>query len=218
MLVKNMLGSDIMSEPYDNVDEFLKSLPSSEEDSSSDKKYDNPLYKKWFKSKSQSGFLSISPWNDALKLKIDIGKTSNDGKLISSTQVFVSYIDFAAYLRSVVQGNAAQIYCANERMGIPTDEGFVSYGGAVMEGKPISRIFKSHYWSSGDSHDSSSFVWKTGHFAARKSESGAFIPDLKNPISVDSIKVSRQDISSISYIVDLSLTSHVCNNIDWNNS
>lgn len=218
MLVKNMLGSDIMSEPYDNVDEFLKGLASSEEEPANDKKYSNPLYKKWFKSKSQSGFLSISPWSDALKLKIDIGKTSNDGKLISSTQVFVSYIDFAAYLRSILSGNAATIYPANERMGIPTDEGFVSYGGAVIEGKPVSRIFKSHYWSNGDTHDSSSFVWKTGHFSARKSESGAFIPDLKSPISVDSIKVSRQDISSISYIIDLSMISHVCNNVDWNNS
>jgi hypothetical protein len=212
-----MLGSDKMSDTYSDIDQYLSNLDETDLDNNSEKKYNNPLYKKWFKSKSQSGFLSLTPWNEALKLKIDIGKTSSDGKLLSSTQVFVNYIDFAAYLRSIMNGTAPTIYKANDRMGIPTDEGFVSYGGAILDGKPVSRIFKSHYWSNGESHDSSSFVWKTGHFSARKSESGAFIPDLKSPISVDSIKVSKQDISSISYILDLSLISHVSMNKDWNN-
>jgi hypothetical protein len=47
------------------------------------------------------------------------------------------------------------------------------------------------------------------------SDSGAFIPDMKNPLSVDSIKVTRQDIHSISYIVDLAMISHVANRTDW---
>jgi hypothetical protein len=206
-----------MSDNYSDIDQYLSSLDETDLDTSSEKKYNNPVYKKWFKSKSQSGFLSLTPWNEALKLKIDIGKTSNDGKLISSTNVFVNFIDFAAYLRCIVNGNASTIYRSNDKMGIPTDEGFVSYGGAVLDGKPVSRIFKSHYWSSGESFDSSSFVWKTGHFSARKSDSGAFIPDLKSPLSVDSIKVSKQDISSISYILDLCFISYVSSNKEWNN-
>ena len=38
---------------------------------------------------------------------------------------------------------------------------------------------------------------------------------MKSPISVDSIKVSRQEIYSISYLVDLALTSYVTNKTDW---
>jgi hypothetical protein len=67
----------------------------------------------------------------------------------------------------------------------------------------------------GETPDPSAFVFKCGHFAARKSESGAFIPDMKQLISVDSIKVTRQDISSISYLLDLGMISYVSNNTDW---
>ena len=207
-------------EIMDSVQEFLTQL---DDDSSSpeqvfsndNKDYENDLYKKWFRSKSQSGFLSIRPWFTGMKFKIDIGKTSPDGKLISHTHLYVDAVDFAAYLRAIVQGNAASIFPANDRMGIPTSEGFASYGGSKVEGKAISRIFKAHHWSNGDTVDTSAFVWKSGHFAARVSDTGAFIPDMKSPLSVDSIKVTRQDICSISYILDLALNSYVANNQSW---
>jgi hypothetical protein len=38
---------------------------------------------------------------------------------------------------------------------------------------------------------------------------------MKSPLSVDSIKVTRQDVVSISYLLDLSLVSHVTNNTEW---
>lgn len=205
-----------MSDMYNNIDEFMSSL---DEDNTpppnQNKDYQSDLYKKWFRSKSQSGFLAIRPWFEALKLKVDIGKTSPDGKLLSSTAVFVDAIDFAAYLKSIVSGTASHNYPSNQKLGIPTSEGFVSYGGAVVDNKPISRIFKAHYWQSADTYDESSFVWKCGHFAARKSDSGAFIPDMKQLISADSIKVTRQDVCSISYLIDLAIVSHVSNNTDW---
>lgn len=179
------------------------------------KDYQQDLYKKWFRSKTQSGFLALKPWFQALKVKIDIGKTSPEGKLISSTNVFVDIIDLGAYLKAIVNGTADKIYLANEKNGIPTVEGFASYGGAVIDGKPISRIFKAHHWQNNDSFDTASFVWKCGHFVARKSESGAFIPDMKQAISVDSIKVTRQDIASISYLIDLAMISHASNNTNW---
>jgi hypothetical protein len=188
---------------FENIDQFLESLGEETVPSNDQKTYDKPLYKKWFKSKTQSGFLTITPWVEALKLKIDIGKTSSEGKLISSTNVFVDYIDFGAYLKSIVMGVGASNYPANDRMGVPSPEGFVSYGGGTVNSKPISRILKCHYWKTGEEWDSSSFVWKTGHFEARKSDSGAFIPNMSSPISVDSIKVTRQEICSISYMLDL---------------
>jgi hypothetical protein len=41
------------------------------------------------------------------------------------------------------------------------------------------------------------------------------IPDMKSPLSVDSIKVTRQDVVSISYLLDLALLSHAVNTSDW---
>lgn len=205
-----------MSEVFENVDDLLDSLAKADEPKqANDKDYQQDLYKKWFRSKTQSGFLAIKPWHQALKMKIDIGKTSSEGKLLSSTAVFVDSVDFAAYLKSITNATATVNYPTNERMGAPTVESFVSYGGAIIDGKPVSRIFKSHYWQNGEAYDATSFVWKCGHFAARKSESGAFIPDMKSVISVDSIKVSRQDICSISYLMDLSMISYAAHNQNW---
>lgn len=207
-----------MNDEFSGVEQFLASLDDEASQGSlikTDKDYQQDLYKKWFRSKTQSGFLAIKPWFQALKMKIDIGKTSAEGKLLSSTNVFVDAVDLAAYLRAICTGTAINIYQENDKMGVPTKEGFVSYGGAVIDGKPVSRIFKAHYWQNGENFDLSSFVWKCGHFAARKSDSGAFIPDMKQLISVDSIKVTRQDIASISYLLDLAMSSYVANNTDW---
>lgn len=181
----------------------------------SEKTYEKDLYKKWFRSKTQSGFLSIRPWFAGMKFRIDIGKISADGKLAGNTHVFVDAVDFAAWLRAVTNGTAETTYPINQKTGALTPESFVSYGGAEIQGKPISRIFKVHYWQAGDTFDPTAFVFKTGHFNAKKTESGAFLPDMKSPISVDSIKVSRQEIYSISYLVDLALMSHVANKSNW---
>lgn len=204
-----------MSDNFSNIDEYIDTLSQELQPTAPAKDYDKPLYKKWFRSKVQTGFLSITPWHQALKMKIDIGKTSSEGKLLSSTNVFVDAVDLGAYLKSVVSMTAPSIYPANEKTGAPTAESFVSYGGAMIDGKPVSRIFKIHYWQSGEDYDSSAFAWKCGHFAARKSDSGAFIPDMKSPLSVDSIKVTRQEVASISYLVDLSMISYVATKSDW---
>lgn len=215
--------SDIDQTEFSNIEEILDSIKIDKDTSSNQsisdvKQYDQDLYKKWFRSKNQSGFLSIKPWYQGLKFKIDIGKTSSDGKLIGSTMIFVDAIDFAAYLDSIINGTARTNFPQNDKGGIPTDEGFVSYGGGIIDSKPISRIFKSHYWQNSDkTYDQNAFAWKCGHFQARKTESGAFIPNMTSPVSVDSIKVSRQDIVSIAFILKLSLTSHVTNNPDWYN-
>lgn len=204
-----------MSDTFENIGEFMSTLDDNDGPKVDNKEYQQDLYKKWFRSKTQSGFLAIKPWFKALKMKVDIGKTSAEGKLISSTNVFVDAVDFGAYLRAINNGTAANIYPANDRLGIPTAEGFASYGGATIDGKPVSRIFKAHYWMQGETVDPTAFVFKCGHFAARKSDSGAFIPDMKQLISVDSIKVTRQDIASISYLIDLSMVSYVSNNTEW---
>jgi hypothetical protein len=197
----------------ENVEEFLESLDPSSDDKP---KYSNTLYKKWFRSKTQSGFVAIKPWFEGMKFSVDIGRTNQSGKLESNTNCFVDAVDFSAYLRSIANGSATANFPANDRLSLPHPESFVSYGGAMTSaGHPISRIFKCQYWTNGDVIDINNFVWKSGHFKARKSDTGAFIPDMKSPLSVDSIKVSRQDIASISYLCDLSLVSFVSNNTEW---
>lgn len=198
-----------------SVEKWISDLSNDDPVQLDKKEYDAPLYKKWFRSKTQSGFLSIRPWFAGMKFNVDIGKTSADGKLESSTSCFVDAVDFAAYLKSVVNGTAVLNFPANERNGTTNPESFVSYGGAIINNQPVSRILKIQYWTSNDIVDTSAFIWKSGHFKARKSDSGAFIPDMKSPISVDSIKVTRQEIVSISYLLDLCLQSHVTNNVDW---
>ncbi len=106
----------------------------------------------------------IRPWFVGMKFNIDIGKTSPDGKLDSSTSCFVDAVDFAAYLKSVVNGNAVFNYPANERNGTTHPESFVSYGGAIINNQPVSRILKIQYWTSNDVVDTSAFIWKAGHF------------------------------------------------------
>lgn len=200
----------------DQIEYQMSQVPEPTISDNLQKEYDKDLYKKWFRSKSQSGFLSIRPWYQGLKFKVDIGKTSQDGKLISSTMVYLDAIDFSSYLNSVANGTAAINFPSNEKTGVPTNEGFVSYGGGIIESKPISRIFKAYHWQNSDnSYDSTAFVWKCGHFTARKTESGAFIPDMKSPLSVDSIKVTRSEIVSIAHMLNLSLISHVTNKSDW---
>lgn len=182
-----------------------------------DKKIIPDLYKKWFKSPSASGFLSIKPLLSIGKFRIDIGATGQDASLKSHTETFVDAILFATYLKTVVNGRGEAIYPANQKLGVPTNEGIVFYGGGSgQDGKPISRIFKSHHWrKSENEYDSSSFVFKCGHFKANKSSSGAFLPDMSSPLSTDSIKVTRVELAEISYRVDLCLNNYANSNPEW---
>ena len=47
----------------ESVESFLDELQVEKQDKENgEKNFDSPLYKKWFRSKTQSGFLSIRPW------------------------------------------------------------------------------------------------------------------------------------------------------------
>ena len=199
------------------MDLNLDEEPTIVSESSADKKIIPDLYKKWFKSPSASGFVSIKPLLKIGKFRIDIGATGSVASLKSHTETFVDSILFATYLRAVIGGYAKTLYATNAKLGVPTDEGVAFYGGGTgPDGKPISRIFKSHYWRKGeDTYDSSAFVFKCGHFKANKSSSGAFLPDMSSPLSTDSIKITRVEMAEISYRVDLCLNSYANSNLEW---
>lgn len=173
-----------------------------------DPEYSSDLFKHWFQGKERGGFLSVDPWFEAGKLKIDVGSTQGS-KRLSSTMVWANMIDLYVYLRAVHEGRATTLYPANPKTGIPTAEGFAYYGGSTMESGPVSRIIKIHHWEKADDQfDTSAFAWKTGHFAARKSQTGAYIPDMSKRLSADFIRIPRVKMSELFVRLDIAINAY----------
>lgn len=174
-----------------------------------DKEYkDTTLYKKWSVFGDKGRFLTIRPWIEAAKVAVDIGELEK-GKFIGNSVVWADMLALGAYLNAVAAGRGEAIYRANPKAGVPTPEGYSKYGGANIEGQSVSRILKIHHWQQEkDKYDPSAFVWKCGHFKANVSRTGAYIPDMRAPISIHSIKVSRQEMNEIALAMQLALTNH----------
>lgn len=174
------------------------------------------LYKKWFKTASRGGFVSIKDALAITKVQIDIGEIDGSSALVNSTDVFVDAIVLSTYLKAVVEGYAETLYPSNSKLGVPTNEGIAFYGGSSSSGKPVSRIFKAHWWPNGkENYDSTSFIWKCGHFEAKPSSTGAFVPDMSKMISASSIKMSRQELAEVETRLRLALIGHTVNNFAW---
>lgn len=173
--------------------------------------HEEHIYKKWFKTKEKSGFISIQGWAQAGKISIDIGEIVNDN--VRSTKVWTNIVEFAAYIKSITNNTHKFLYPQNNNM---PDGSYIYYGGGVVDNKPISRVLKVHNWQYGSKdspkYDERSFAFKSAHFSAKKSYSGAYIPDMsQGPLSINMIKVLTQDISAMSYRLDLYLNSFACN-------
>lgn len=195
-------------------DELDLFLPPDEGSDTKKDNFDDDVYKKWFRSKDKSGFLAIRTWLEAGKVSIDIGETGGQG-LKGNTQVWTNAVELVTYLRAVYDGKGPALY---PRQKNSPEESFVYYGGGQLDGKPVSRILKVEHWSTGSgdskSYDASSFAWKCGHFAARKAESGAFIPDMSKSLSQNMIKVSRREMAEMYYRLDLAINTFAAQNAD----
>lgn len=181
----------------------------------SEKKFTDPIYKKWFRTKDRSGFISVVPWFDdernIAKFNIDIGEADpSSGKLISSTNAFVDAFKLGTFLHSVANGSAKLNFGVRKKKtngewgndpDFPTDESVSFYGGSGE----LARVFRIHYWQTSDGFDSKAFVFKAGHFEGRQSANGAIIPDMSKNISRNSIKVTRPELAEMSYIIDLEM-------------
>lgn len=172
--------------------------------------YGDALYKKWHR----TGFLTVDTWLDKGKMSIDIGTISNHG-LESSTLVWVNAAELSTYLDAVYDGHAEVLYPTDEKRGAPTPECFAYYGGSHKDGKDISRIIKIHHWPKGETYDTTSFIWKCGHFEARRSEQGAFIPNMSKGLSQNSIKMTRREMAELRTKVNLCLIQFVVTNSGW---
>lgn len=170
-----------------------------------EKTFDDDVYKKWFRTKTKSGFLTLRTWLEAGKASIDIGEIANGTS--ENTIVWCDAVELATYLQAVTNGQGASLYPV--RYGLNEPEGFIHYGGSNSGNQPISRILKVSYWRTGSGDqanvDSSAFAWKCGHFKARTSDTGAFIPDMKSPLSVNQIKIARSEMAVMSYRLNLAL-------------
>lgn len=158
------------------------------------------LYKKWFRTKTQQGFLTLAPFWRAGKISVDIGEVSN-GKLSGSTLVYADYDIVLSYVRSAAFNIETNIFTSNEGAGV-----LAIYGGANTDKGPVSRLLKIQPWIVNNTPDPNSFAWKVGHFKARASEAGAFIPDMKSPLSQNMIKVTRAEMSVIYTVLERAAT------------
>lgn len=168
--------------------------------SNTGQQFDDDLYKKWFRSKTQQGFLTVREWFEAGKVSVEIGELG-DGGVRQATKVFTNAIPLAVYLRAVVDGRASNLYPRD-----PSPETYITYGGGKVDGKTVARVLKVHHWKSGqDRYDERAFAFKTGIFEGTEQATGAIMPNMKAPISQNMIKVSRLEVAELSYRLDLGL-------------
>lgn len=175
--------------------------------------FEEPLHKHYFKMRDFGGLLSITPFTNAEKFKIDIGQLDGNDKLVQATEAYVEFVSLAAFLRAVVNNTVEHVFLEPKTRNAGT---LVQYGGGSKDGQVISRILKIAPDLGVDKDGKatkpygpgSGFVWKCGHFAATKGANGAIVPDMSKPIQQNFIKTSRQVISEIAVKVDLFMTAY----------
>lgn len=170
----------------------------------SNQTFTEPIFKKWFKTSSAAGFLSITPWDGGNKFVVDIGATDpSGGSVKSSTKCFVDPVELGLYLQSVVNNSAVDLY--PKRSGCPSSESFIGFGGSGT----VSRVFKVHYWGAKSDVEGtrSGFAWKCGHFEGTVSNSGAIQPNYDKQLSTDMIKVSLLEMHEIEYRLRMYITA-----------
>lgn len=196
---------DPTAEEDDDTSTAVKAEPTesqNQRDTSSQDEFPDAVFKKWYRTKDKSGFLTLDTWLEAGKVSLDIGEVIGDQT--NNTKVWCDAMAFATYLRAVTNGTAERIY--PKRSGLSTPESFINYGGGEMEGRKVSRILKVVYWGSEDrGYDSSAFNYKAGHFAATTNAQGAYIPNMQEVLSVNMIKMSRSEVAEMSFRLDIAL-------------
>ena len=189
---------------FDQAIVYEKEVSTSTETSAMSPKIESTeFYKKWFKTSTQAGFISLSTWLDAGKVVVDIGKLGGDSKVSSSTKCFVDAFDLITYLHCVVHGTSTELF--PKRSQCPSPESFVSFGGSGT----ISRVFKIHYWGAKTDSDGDpkGFAWKCGHFEGKVSATGAIEPNWSAQKSADMIKVTRLEMHTMYHKLNYALNT-----------
>lgn len=184
------------AQPVSN-DQTETQQPSQERDD-----FPDAVFKKWYRTKQKSGFLSLDTWLEAGKVSVDIGEVA--GGETSNTKVWCNAVELATYLRAIANDTAEKLY--PKRGGLNSPESFINYGGGKVGGRDVSRILKVTYWGSEErGYDASAFNFKAGHFVARVNEQGAYIPDMDQLLSMNMIKMSRAEVAQMSFRLDIAI-------------
>jgi hypothetical protein len=198
-------------------EEVMTEAPPAAAEPGTPKEYtDTTLWKKWSVSGGVGRFLTVRPWIAAGKVAADIGETEGGGPLKGHTLAWANTLQLTTFLTAVRDGRGTVLYKATAK---EPAENYAYFGGAMIEGQPVSRILKIHHWPLKDGKfDDTAFIWKCGHFKADKSKTGAFIPkDMKNPISFHSIKVNRLEMAELATAMHMVMVNHAANTTpnDW---
>lgn len=158
-----------------------------------ERSYVDPAYKRWHK----SGFVSVTPAYRIGKILVDIGRTDPETKeLILSCVSYLNAAPFIAYLKAIAANVGEDLFTGSNKT-LP--ESFMHYGGTTKDDKPLSRVFKAEWKKRGeDDYDKSTFLWKNGLFNARKTATGALIPDGK-PIEATQVMMPRSEIPYLAF-------------------
>jgi len=154
----------------------------------------------------------VSRWMDAGRVIVDISEVDgSSNKLKGGTSAFLKVTPLATWLRAVATGQGRLIYPPIKGSGVSTPENFMVYGGGILKGQPVSRVFKAHHWPTSrddkgvpTAFDEGAFMWRTVLYKAKQGDKGQFIPvDMGAPLSTHAIKMTRQEMAEVSYAVDM---------------
>ena len=132
-------------------------------------------------------FASFNYWSQGNKVIIDIGEFGGDNKLTSNTKCYVNILPFFTYLDAEHNDRVTAVYPKYE------SEGYSIFGGSAN----VSRVWKSHWWMNGTNVDHSARVFKCGHFKGKTGSNGAIIPDMTQPLSLSSVKLSLEELDHV---------------------
>ncbi len=159
-----------------------------------DLSYQIEIYKKWHK----TGFISISNWPTADKVKFEIATTTEDRKLKSLSTCYLPVYEFLTYLQAEVSGRVTEIF--PEFAKTDKNHGWTKYSGSPKANPVIARLFKITDWNF--KHDQSwtpsgSRRFKCGEFDGQVTNTGAVNPIWSKMHNDNSIKMSQYDIAEL---------------------
>ena len=172
-----------------------------------DKREPDEIFKKWFRTKNQTGFIGVRAAFDIGKVAIDIGDSTT--KPIKNTLVYTNVLPLATYLQAVASGTGDLLYPEKTWKNKTTPaETYMYYGGGTVDGKPVSRILGIRYWNWRNEPDRNAFEWKNGMFAARRGATGSYEPIMDQKLSENMIRVTRAEMAEMSMRLQVALTAY----------
>lgn len=183
-----------------------------ETQSQEEKRFTEPIYKEWFKTKTSAGFIALNPYllgkeNEYVgKVGVDIGKVDpSNNSVVSATQCWVDAIELCVYLNAICYHHHLNLY--PKRYGVNSPSSFISFGGSGE----VSRVIKIEQWGSNKDNEGKEheYAWKCAHFKGKRTETGAIEPIYNESIRMDMIKRNRSQLLVMHYRLDAEIKAAI---------